>query len=87
MEFVKLLLLTLLISSASFAGIDEMQNRDAGMPPSQDVPGNGNGGGNPNVPIDDFLLPFGLIVVILGVYYVSKKKSTNQPLICTKQNT
>ncbi len=75
-----LIILLILLSTISLAGIDEMRDREAGMSPQYNNGngnGNGNGGGNgnnPNVPIDDLMLPFLIIVAAYAVYKMKNRK-------------
>lgn len=79
---IVVLILLALISIAS-AGIDEMKQRDPGMPPNVDNPGNGNGngggngGGNPNVPIDDYIPILMVAAGAYGIYSIRTKPQKN----------
>ena len=74
--FVSLLLITLV----SLSGIDEMRDRESGMPPQYNNGngnGNGNGGGNgnnPNVPIDQGVIYFTALVALYAIYRIRKIK-------------
>lgn len=77
MKRIILIIILFVIALISIAGIDEMKQRDAGLPPKEqsDAPGNGNGNGggngnNPNVPIDDGLPVLIIATLLYGVYKI-----------------
>ena len=76
MKRIILIIILFVTALISIAGIDEMKQRDAGLPPKEqsDAPGNGNGGGNgggnPNVPIDDGLPILFIAALLYGVYKI-----------------
>lgn len=75
MKRIILIIILFVIALISIAGIDEMKQRDAGLPPKEqsDAPGTGGGGGignNPNVPIDDGLPILVIVTILYGVYKI-----------------
>ncbi len=78
-KLIAILVFSLLLS-ISFAGVDNMKQRQPGQAPVEQIEPdhhqNGhNHGGNPNVPIDyvPALMIIFLGIVIFGIYYISNE--------------